>query len=76
MKALFFDAADEGKTIPRASRSPPTCRPRPRRWREQLFDVLTAHDDQDRLTSAYLEGQRDRRRRRSAQVLREQTLRG
>ena len=25
-------------------------------WRERLFDVLTAHDDQDRITSAYLEG--------------------
>src|SRR5262249_34896427 len=44
-----------------------------RRAREQLFDVLTVHDDQDRVTSAYLEG-RDVPADSIRQLLREQTL--
>ena len=39
-----------------SSRSRKTCRPTAQAWREQLFDALTAHDEQDRITSAYLEG--------------------
>src|SRR5205823_11583602 len=43
-------------------------------WRERLFDVLTEHDTEDRLTTAYLEG-----RPVSVEiiraVIREQTLR-
>src|SRR5207247_464413 len=44
------------------------------RWRERLFDQLTEHDDQDCLTSAYLEGQPIPADTIRA-VLREQTLR-
>jgi len=42
---------------------------------ERLFDQLTQHDDQDRLTSAYLDG-RPVASEAIRQVLREQTLRG
>ncbi len=41
-----------------SSRSRRTSQPRRAGWREQLFDALTRHDEQDRITSAYLEGQR------------------
>src|SRR5262249_3585906 len=55
MQALFFEARDEGKTI-RAEAIPDELLASARKWREHLFDQLTQHDDQDRLTSAYLEG--------------------
>ena len=42
-------------------------------WREQLFDVLTEHDEQDRITSAYLEGKEIPAETIRA-VIREQTL--
>src|SRR5436305_8143736 len=40
----------------RAEPVPEELREEAQRWRERLFDVLTEHDEQDRLTSAYLEG--------------------
>jgi elongation factor G len=54
-KALFFDPTTMGKTI-RVEPIPEDQLEAVERWRERLFDVLTAHDDQDRITSAYLEG--------------------
>jgi elongation factor G len=55
MKALYFEASDQGKTI-RAEPIPDDMADEVAKWRERLFDALTKHDDQDRLTSAYLEG--------------------
>jgi elongation factor G len=55
MRALYFEAEDRGKTFraePLSSEFEALVRP----WRERLFDVLTENDEQDRLTSAYLEG--------------------
>jgi elongation factor G len=73
MEALYFDAGDKGKTI-RREPIPAALRDEARRWREQLFDVLTERDENDRLTSAYLEG-RDIPAEAIHAVLREQTMR-
>jgi elongation factor G len=72
MRALFFDPADGGKTI-RAEPIPAEYEAEARRWRERLFDTLTERDEQDRLTSALLEG-REIPTATVRQVLREQTL--
>ncbi|HLJ94527.1 MAG TPA: elongation factor G [Gemmataceae bacterium] len=73
MRALYFNTEDRGMTI-RPEPIPPEMEAEAQRWREQLFDILTKNDEQDHLTSAYLEG-----RPISAEtirtVLREQTLR-
>jgi elongation factor G len=72
MRALFFDPADGGKTV-RVKEIPAELTDDARRWRERLFDALTEKDEQDLLTSAYLEGRAipaDTIR----QVLRQQTL--
>jgi elongation factor G len=73
MEALFFDPDSLGKTI-RSEPIPADLLAGAQQWRESLFDQLTRNDDQDRLTSAYLEGKEI-----SADVirtvLREQTLR-
>jgi elongation factor G len=53
-QALYFEAPD-GKKF-RAEPIPPEYQEEVRRYRERLFDVLTEHDEQDRLTSALLEG--------------------
>jgi elongation factor G len=55
MRALYFEPKDHGKTF-RAEAIPESLQAAAQRHRERLFDVLTANDDQDRLTSAYLEG--------------------
>jgi elongation factor G len=73
MKALYFDPADQGKTF-RVGPIPEVHAADARAWREHLFDRLTTHDDQDRLTSAYLEG-REIPPETIRAVLREQTLR-
>jgi elongation factor G len=73
MKALFFDPEDKGKTY-RTEAIPPELEAEAQRWRERMFDLLTEHDDQDRLTSAYLEG-RPIAADTLRQLLREQTLR-
>jgi elongation factor G len=72
MKALYFEAKNEGKTF-REGPIPEELQAEAHKWRDNLFEVLTHHDDKDRLTTAYLEGQEvkiDTLR----QVLREQTL--
>jgi elongation factor G len=72
MRALYFDTRTNGKTF-RKEPIPDELRSEAQRWRENLFEVMTRFDEQDRLTSAYLEGQEiapDTIR----QVLREQTL--
>jgi elongation factor G len=73
MKALHFDGKDDGKTLAVES-IPPELEAEARRWRERLFDVLTERDEQDRLTSAYLEG-RDIPAQTIREVVREETLR-
>jgi elongation factor G len=73
MKALRFDGKDDGKTF-RIDSIPPDLEADARRWRERLFDVLTEHDEKDRLTSAYLEG-REIPVQTIREVVREQTLR-
>src|SRR5262245_19434092 len=55
MKALFFDTGDYGKTV-READIPADNLHEARQYREQLFDVLTRHDEQDRVTSLYLDG--------------------
>ncbi len=71
-KALFFDAGDLGKTV-RVEPIPPECEADAARYREQLFDILTQHDDKDLITTAVLEGQSpDPEKVR--QLVREQTL--
>ena len=72
MKALYFDAKSQGKNI-RKEAIPEKLQVEAQRWREQLFEVLTRHDDKDRLTSAYLEGAAIPPETIRA-VLREQTL--
>ena len=72
MKALFFDAGDLGKTV-RADDIPADMLAEARQYREQLFDVLTQHDDKDLITSAVLEGS-DPDPAKVRQLVREQTL--
>lgn len=55
MKALYFDHGDGGRTIRQAD-IPAENLDEAKKYREDLFDVLTRHDDQDRITSSYLEG--------------------
>ena len=72
MKALFFDAGDDGKTV-RTAEIPEENRDDATVYREMLFDVLTRNDDKDLITSAVLEGNApDPAKVR--QLLREQTL--
>jgi elongation factor G len=73
MRALFFRAEDEGKTIA-SEPIPAEHMATAQEWRERLFDILTERDDQDRLTSAYLEG-RPIPAETIRAALREQTLR-
>src|SRR5437764_7806896 len=70
-KALYFE--DLGKTV-RAEPIPEGYAAAARAAREELFNRLTENDEQDRLTTAYLEG-RDIPVETIRQVLREQTLR-
>ena len=55
-QAYYFDAGDFGKTV-RTAAIPDEYETESRRFREQLFDVLTQFDDHDRITSLILEGQ-------------------
>jgi len=72
MRALYFDPKSAGKNI-RATAIPAELQDEARRWRENLFEVLTRFDDKDHLTSAYLEGNPIPAETIHA-VLREQTL--
>ncbi|HEV3446599.1 MAG TPA: elongation factor G [Gemmataceae bacterium] len=74
MQALYYDAEDKGKTF-HVEAIPADLQKEAQQWRERLFDQLTQHDDQDRLTSAYLDG-RPVASETIRQVLREQTLHG
>ena len=71
MQALFFDDP-YGKKI-RSESIPAELQDEARSYREKLFDVLTEHDDQDRVTSAYLDGKEIALENIHA-LLREQTL--
>jgi elongation factor G len=73
MEALYFKDSDHGKSIT-AAPIPPELQAEAQRWREKLFDVLTENDDQDRLTSALVEG-RPIAAESIRVALREQTLR-
>jgi elongation factor G len=55
MKALFYDAADQGKTFHEEA-IPAELEDYARSYRERLFDRLTEHDESDRLTTLLLEG--------------------
>jgi elongation factor G len=54
MKALYFEGTF-GKDV-RVADIPEDYQAETYRYRERLFDVLTEKDDEDRLTTAYLEG--------------------
>jgi elongation factor G len=73
MQAVFFDPADKGKTI-RVEPIPDGELEQARKYREQLFDALTAQDDRDLITSAVLEG-REPSLDSVRTLIREQTIR-
>ena len=50
MKAYYYDAASYGKKF-RSEAIPEELQSEVQRWREHLFEVLTRHDDGDKLTS-------------------------
>src|SRR5262249_6575458 len=56
MKAIYFDAKSEGKSY-RTDAIPADLQAEAQRWRDQLFEILTKHDEKDKITTAYLEGQ-------------------
>ena len=56
MKALFFSPDDYGKTVTTEG-IPDECLAGAKKYREQLFDVLTQFDDADDITSLVLDGQ-------------------
>ena len=56
MKALYFDAGDHGRTV-RVAEIPAENLEEATKYREELFDVLTQHDPEDKITSLVLEGQ-------------------
>jgi elongation factor G len=71
-KALYFDAGDLGKTV-RVEAIPDEEQESFRKWREEMFDALTQHDDKDVITSTVLDGgEPDIEKVR--QLVREQTL--
>jgi elongation factor G len=72
MKAIYYDEATIGKKY-RTEPIPEELQDAARRWRDNLFEVLTRKDDHDLLTSAYLEG-KEIPVATIRQVVREQTL--
>lgn len=72
MKALFFDPKNDGKTF-RTEAIPADLEAEAQTWRDNLFEILTQHDDKDKITTAYLEG-RAIPAGTIREVLREQTL--
>jgi elongation factor G len=72
MKARFFDAGDLGKTV-RTDDVPTENIDEASRYRAELFDVLTQHDDKDLITSAVLE-ERNPDVAKVRQLVREQCL--
>jgi elongation factor G len=73
MQVLEFARSDDGRTLS-AGPIPASLREEAEHWRERLFDILTEHDEHDRLTSAYLEGKEIPAATIRA-LVREQTLR-
>jgi elongation factor G len=71
-KALYFDAGDLGKTV-RVEAIPDEEQETFRKWREQMFDALTQHDDKDVITSLVLDG-KEPDVETVRQLVREQTL--
>jgi elongation factor G len=55
MKALYYDASDQGKTF-HVEPIPSELEDYARSYRDKLFDKLTEHDESDRLTTLVLEG--------------------
>jgi len=72
MKALYYDAKTEGKNF-RTDAIPADLQAEAQKWRENLFEVLTKHDEEDEITSAYLDG-KDIPLDTLRQVIRKQTL--
>ncbi|HYV38270.1 MAG TPA: elongation factor G [Gemmataceae bacterium] len=72
MKAIYYDAAATGKKF-RLDAIPEDLQDEVQGWREHLFEVLTRHDDSDKITSAYLEG-REIPVETIRQVIRQQTI--
>ena len=72
MKAIFYDERTEGKKF-RTEEIPADQLAQAQKWRDHLFEILTRHDDKDRITSAYLEG-RDIPLETLHEVIRGQTL--
>ncbi|MGF1579308.1 MAG: elongation factor G [Gemmataceae bacterium] len=72
MKALYFEKEDNGKTI-RKEDIPEDLADEAASWRENLFDVLCENDEDDKITTAYLEGQ-DIPIAKIRELIREQTL--
>ncbi|MEZ6141394.1 MAG: elongation factor G [Zavarzinella sp.] len=56
MEALYFESADFGKTI-RTEAIPEELLAEAQSYRENLFNVITEHDDEDMITTRYLEGE-------------------
>lgn len=71
-QALYFEPSDYGRTV-RTAPIPDDMLDEVKAYREQLFDVLTQHDEQDLITTAYLEG-RTIAVESIRQLVREQTI--
>jgi elongation factor G len=74
MNAIYFDEASLGKKF-RTEPIPEALQAEAESWRAQLFDRLTEHDPDDRITSAVLEGKPVASSNIRA-LIREQTLKG
>jgi elongation factor G len=72
MKAIYFDAKTEGKTF-RLEDIPEDMADDVKAYRENLFEMLTRHDDKDAITTLYLEG-KELPVAAVRQLIREQTL--
>ena len=72
MKAIYFDAADLGKTV-KLEDVPEDLQLEALDYRAKLFDVLSEADDKDLITTALLEGQ-EPDPAKVRQLVREQTL--
>ncbi len=72
MKAKFFDQGDYGKTV-RVADIPEENADEAHEYREKLFDALTAHDPEDLITSAVLDG-KEPDHAKVRQLVREQCL--
>ncbi|WP_246539355.1 elongation factor G [Telmatocola sphagniphila] len=74
MKALYFEAAELGKSM-REAEIPAEYLEDAKKYREQMFDALTAHDEKDLITSAVLESH-DADLNKIRELIRELTIKG